>query len=755
MRLAITLLLLFSITGSALSEKINVDSLEVLLSSHNDEDTARVNLLNKIALGYAGIDSAKSARYADMSIELSDKLDYKKGKAGGYFAKGRNIAIRRSHPLSSLYYTLAVDIASRAGILDDACEYRQHLGASYFLDNKIDLAIECHEKNSEICSATGNQILLARSLGSLGMLSRIKGDMFKALEYYYRSLEITTALGDDYVSAATINNIGTVYHSLGNYEKALEHFFQSMKLKEKVGDRKGLINSYLNVGKMYSSLGDNEKSLTYLNKALEIATEFDDHRSLGQCYECFGSVYETVDKAKALEYYHKALAAAREVSFNQTIVTGLVNLGGIYSQLKQYSLAQQYYSEALEKSIQGKRAPYTADIFVKMGLLSYKMKQYSKAIDYSTRGIEIGNQLNLTATKRDGYHNLYLINNARGDHKEAFNNLSLYRQYNDSLNTDKNIKKLAEQEFLYRLDTEKQARIIKMKAEEEVAATRQKTNDILKVSFAIGIGVVTFLIVIIFILYRQKRKKNRLLAIQKAEIEQKHIQLNKLIDGKDKFFSILAHDLKGSFNSILGISDLLSQNIDNYTKEEVEEMAEGIYQSSENTYKLLENLLTLSKANVGIIEYNPSRFVLCDIIRENKSDWEKIASSKQIEVKCSSEGDCNLLADKNMINIVLRNLIINAIKYTNDGGTVEVSVNRKEEGVEITVTDNGIGMSKQTISNLFGMGRTTSSPGTKNETGTGLGLLICKEFVGKHHGKISVESEIGLGSRFTVLLPTG
>jgi len=222
---------------------------------------------------------------------------------------------------------------------------------------------------------------------------------------------------------------------------------------------------------------------------------------------------------------------------------------------------------------------------------------------------------------------------------------------------------------------------------------------------------------------------------------------------KDKFFSIIAHDLKNPFSSIWGFSDLLIQNIDKYDKEKIIRFVNNIKSSAENTYKLLENLLEWARSQTGQIEFEPTELNIYNIVKETINLTENLSATKSINVNFDIDKKLTILADKNMISTVLRNLITNSIKYTNRNGYINIAVEQLENNIKISVTDNGVGISAQTMEKLFKITNKESLPGTEKEQGTGLGLILCKEFVEKHNGKISVESVLGKGSTFWFVLP--
>lgn len=237
-------------------------------------------------------------------------------------------------------------------------------------------------------------------------------------------------------------------------------------------------------------------------------------------------------------------------------------------------------------------------------------------------------------------------------------------------------------------------------------------------------------------------------------IEKRNNELIEINTAKDKFFSIIGHDLKAPFNGILGFSEELIEEIKNKNYDSAEKYAKIVYDSSERAFYLLGNLLEWSQTQTGKISFNPTRFDLANDIVEIIKLLNDRALKKSIVINNEIQ-DCLLVyADKNMISTILRNLISNAVKFTNKGGKISIKAQITENEVIVKITDNGIGISKDRVDKLFTISENFSTSGTENEKGTGLGLIICKEFIEKNNGKLWVESFIGDGTSFYFSLPT-
>jgi len=267
--------------------------------------------------------------------------------------------------------------------------------------------------------------------------------------------------------------------------------------------------------------------------------------------------------------------------------------------------------------------------------------------------------------------------------------------------------------------------------------------------------------------YRLQMVKNRnkqlskLVDIRTSELKQKNKllkkqteELNEVNATKDKFFSIIAHDLKNPFTTILGFSDLLKTNYDTYAENEKKNMINLISESSENIYQLLENLLKWSRSQRGTIEFCPEQTQLKTIQEKVFALLRQNAVQKNIQLISQLEDESlEIYADPQMLETIIRNLVSNAIKFTKTGGQIKVSAKKINGSVVINVSDTGIGIPPQVINRLFNIDSNYSTVGTNNEKGSGLGLILVKEFVSKHNGQIQVESEPGKGSTFSITMP--
>ncbi len=239
--------------------------------------------------------------------------------------------------------------------------------------------------------------------------------------------------------------------------------------------------------------------------------------------------------------------------------------------------------------------------------------------------------------------------------------------------------------------------------------------------------------------------------IELKKSREKLIELNAT---KDKFFSIIAHDVRNPFAGILTGSELLLMGLPLYEKPQIEKSVTRIYDSAKQGFDLLVNLLEWSQTQNEGIKFNPTKLNLKMVAQTSLNLVQELAENKNVLINNQLDSNLSIYADENLLNAVFRNLLTNAIKFTPNAGKITLFARESNAMIEVSISDSGIGMSKNVLENLFKIENKVSTPGTAKETGTGLGLILCKEFIEKHGGKIWVESELDNGSVFKFTVPS-
>lgn len=576
-----------------------------------------------------------------------------------------------------------------------------------------DSSFSCLNTALSIRKRDGSKEGTVTSLNNLALLNIYTADYDKAMEYLMRAIPLAEEIEYSKGKGDAFNLIGIVYYIWGDLNKALDYSTESLKIRTRIGDMDGIGFSNENLGIINMKLGKMDKSLQYHQKALETRKILNEKGGIAGSYSNIGIVFRKQKLYdKALEHLEKSLKIREEIGDARAIGSTLASIGSLYIETNNYTKAL----ECLERS--------------------YRIRKQIRDLRGTISTLKL-------------ISDLY---EKQGNYKESLNYFKLQSAYKDTVFNETNARDIAEVAAKY--GAEKKEREIQL---------LQKDNEVQRKLQGYLISVmllITVLSAVVSLAYRSKKKhnkalneRNREIQAQKEELSKLNTELQSLNANKDKFFSIIAHDLKSPFISLLGYSEFLAKDLDELTPEEIRKYSEGIYESAHSVFKLLDNLLCWSRLNSGHFELNPISFNLSELVDESLSLFKTSAEGKKIRLIGETEPANPVFADKDMVHIVLRNLVSNALKFTKPGGEVKVKINTDGNFREVIVEDTGLGMHPEDIEKLFKIESHYSTRGTRNESGTGLGLLLCKEFVEKNGGKIRVESCLNEGSSFIFTLP--
>jgi signal transduction histidine kinase len=545
--------------------------------------------------------------------------------------------------------------------------------------------------------------------------------------------------------------IGLYYGKTGIYDKALNNYFNAEDNFNKSGNKDLLGRLYGSIGSVYRHLKDYNKSIFYFSKSYSL-TDNKSHKEKSRILNRIGDIHRDLNNIDSSFYYYFASLKIVDLTDSSNIANNLNNLADLHRIKKQYDSSEYYYFKSLDYLSTSNDNGEIAENYSSIALLYLELNQPLKSIENITKSINVFGA-------DSGSYELYNSYNTA---------ISIYRKLNikDSLinylekilvlEKKSSLEKLQKGISAFELEQDLKNKDIELHSLKRESDFKQRINYLLI--------VIIFLAALTgFLLWRQinlKKIENKILVEQKDQInkakdnlEIAYNNINELNATKDKFFSIIAHDLRNPLGSFKEVTRLLNDAYDDFTEQERKEFLEILKSSSENIYSLLENLLEWSMSQKGAIQFNPVKFELNDIVIPTINVLKLSAENKSIQIENNIKNDTIITADPNLMTTVLRNIISNAIKFTSPNGTVKISSITDNNYINISITDTGIGMSPKIIEKLFRIDVNINSLGTSNEKGTGLGLILCKEFIEKHNGKISVESEIGKGSTFLIQIP--
>ncbi|MCX6151167.1 MAG: tetratricopeptide repeat-containing sensor histidine kinase [Ignavibacteriales bacterium] len=633
----------------------------------------------------------------------------------------QNVADSLEKQINNLSGTKKVDLLNQ---LSDIYQYINTKRAIDYAYEGIELAKQINYKKG-----------LAAAYGNVGY-SYVGLNNQKAIENTKIALQMRKEIGDKIGTASSLNVLGIINYYQGDYLIAVEYHLQALKLREEFGDKTKIATSYNNIALVHMALKNYDVALDYLNKALQVRIETGSKSGIGITKDNIGDVYRMMKKYdKAMEYFNEALRINHEIGNTKSEANSLFNIGRVYHELKDYPNALSYYSRAL--AFYKLQAQPKGIANVETGIATtYKEKGDLKAaIKHAEIAIENAQQIKSLDNISIAANILQSSYQQLGNYKKAFTYLTMLKAADDSLKNDEKMKRLNKLE----LDN----KIERMERLQEIELDKQKFfNQILSVVLFF-LGVIA---VLIYWGYRQKKKTN----IQLNELNSKLQQLNST---KDKFFSIIAHDLKNPFNSIINSSKLIVSDFESFEKKELLQFLEIILKSSEAAHNLLENLLLWARSQTGRIKLEKKTFDISSSIYECLDLLSQQSVSKNIKINSTIKENTPVFADQYTTITVIRNLLSNAIKFTNPGGIIEINSRDREKEIIIEIKDSGMGIRKEDLEKLFRIEVSTNRKGTAGETGTGLGLILCKDFIESNGGKIWVESEFMKGSTFCFTLP--
>ncbi len=579
----------------------------------------------------------------------------------------------------------------------------------------IDKTLIYAEEAKELAEKLNFKNGKAESLRLIGIYHDLKAHYSKALESYQKALEINREIGNKKGISYCLNNIGIVYWYKDNHSLALEFFQKSLKINDEIGDKDGISRCLNNIGEIHMKLGNNSQAIDYFHKSLEVKVEIGNRLGYSVCLNNIGEIYLRQENySVALQNFQESLKIRKHFGDNYGICLSYRSIGKIY-------------------------------------LITCN---FSKALDFTLKSLKIANKLELLEIQKDLHEQLSKIYATTKSYKKAYENYILYKELNDSIFNEDYLKKISSLEYQYKFEKEKQVIELKQQKKDAVYTAEVKRQKIVSRSFIVGFILMLVIVALIFRILMVKRKSHKILSKQKEKIDKDNIQLKELNATKDKFFSIIAHDLRGPLGNLKNFGEIIWLSHDDFDDEKRKELLELLTQGAKETYNLLDNLLKWARSNVGGLVCKPAQISVNDIVNENFKILHRNAVTKKISLNNKLDENTVLFADYDMINTVIRNLISNAVKFTPTGGNIDI-ISRKtnDNRIEIGVSDSGIGMNKELISGLFKIETVHTTLGTNKERGSGLGLKLCKEFIEKHKGNIWVESEEGKGSIFWINFP--
>ncbi|MCP4312715.1 MAG: tetratricopeptide repeat protein [Bacteroidetes bacterium] len=596
-------------------------------------------------------------------------------------------------------------------------------------------------------------------------LFKLKGEIYeeimvtdRSLSYYRKAYDEFIKLGNNHEVGICALNLGNIYYELGDFSEAYFFFMQSLNAYEHDADMKGIAQMENNLGIVAHEMGKlNEAERHYL-KAYDI---YQEHGSLSDECRSLNNIglilYDRQYYDSALVYFREAIDLLSEFSdgsdTDQNTLSSLYNnMALAYSDIEEYEKALTCLLKGLALARKADDIYTIGSVYTNLGSIYGKMDRQDSALFYLHRSLKIAKDMKFRHLELEVYNELSGLHAGLGSYASAYNwRLRYDTVYKDLFNENQS-QEIARIRGLYEQQI-KDRQIEQLNSQSQVQRTLNKV-------FIVFIVVIGILIIIITVNLRLKKRANQMLAERNLQISsameklsQSGEEMETLNRSKDRIFSVVAHDLRNPVAAVTGFSELLYENFEEFPVETQKEYLLQIVQGTQRVQNLLENLLVWARSQMKAIKYEPEIIKVKDVVDECVQELKANLDHKKVSCQVKVEKNCEVFADKYMVHTVFLNLIINAVKFSFPGGRIWIGSVVTPEGWSVSVTDEGIGIQPEIQEKLFDSNEGISSPGTSGELGSGLGLVICHEFMEQNRGSIRVESEPGNGSTFFVTLP--
>ncbi|MTI40584.1 tetratricopeptide repeat-containing sensor histidine kinase [Fulvivirga lutimaris] len=613
------------------------------------------------------------------------------------------------------------------------------------LDN-IDTALSLSFKALDMATKMRDSLSMAIAMRSVGAYYNILSRNQEALKYDIEALDLIRKHGDGVQESRYLNNIGEDYYNLDLYNEAFDYYSQSLDAARDAGEELAEVIATYNMGRVLRTMGQNKKAKEYILDAMALSEEIGDLPGIAYAKHDLALIYMSENKFdEALSELDEAYVLSDSLSEDILTPQILVKTATAYDHKGDYRNALKNYDKALDLYKSQNNQSGVGESYYGKGNVTLHMGDVIGAKAYYQQCEKIADDIKDNELMISCYNALSELYEQDRNFESALQYYKKYKQLEDSIFSEKKKEQFAQIQIKYetaRKDIE--IELLNQKEEQQVA--KLKNEEFIR---NILVVILAFTAVLLFSLYKnneKRRKINELLIEQQKEIKSKSKELSSLLEMKDKFFSIVSHDLRSPINALVGILDILHEG--NLTQQELKDVSLSLKVRLDNTRKLLDTLLDWAMLQMNEIKIQKEDIELNKLVESNLAYFREVGD-KKIDFINSVKGEQMVSADRNMLDLIIRNLVSNSIKFTDEGGKVEVTTEfGPKKSLIVLIKDNGIGMSTDQMDKLFDTNTLYTTRGTANEKGTGLGLRLCKEFVERMGGNIWVESVEGKGSTF-------
>jgi signal transduction histidine kinase/Tfp pilus assembly protein PilF len=727
----------------------------------------RIALLNELSETIHHKEPQLALQYAReaylLAIEYQDHVQQIKALLnigdGYYYTKSYDSA----HP----YYQQALNLGKQYGEEALVAKALYFIACAYDMTNSIDSSIFYYQKSINEYESLDMPERISVLSYLMGALYVKNGNKYKALEAYKKSLAITDSLGNQKESAETLNTIGVMYYTWGNYQKAIEYYNLSLQITRSTNNKAGTAQAVNNLGIVYHDMGNLDEALRYYEQSLQIELDMGE-KELQTSYNNIGLIYDNRKQYdKALQYYEKSLAIAEKMDDPIGVSTALNNIGELYAASGQSELAILVMKRSLEIEKQNQDKNGISIAYRNLGEMYFLAGNIDMSQHYNDSSFSLARKMNNPELLQKNYINYYKIFKARGRPDKALAYLEKNIAIKDSLFSENLQQQIADMQGKYELEQkEKEIELLNSKNLLNQLSLKNKQSQLQRQQMILLIlttGIIIILIVLLVLSKQIRQKKQAYLLLDQRNNELERSR-RELLDSKEKaeesdrlkslFLANMSHELRTPLNGILGFTEILRTDL---SDADFREMADIIHSSGKRLLDTLNAIIDLSVIESNKTEVHISAIRLLELITDTTLSFAEAAATKQIQLIIDfSDKDTVIYSDKSILIRMLKILINNAIKYTEKGFVkigAAVTTETAGQQLKLKITDTGIGIPAENLSNIFEKFRQGSEGNARLYEGTGLGLTICRKYVEILDGNIHVESAPRHGSTFTITLP--
>ncbi|NPD44796.1 MULTISPECIES: tetratricopeptide repeat-containing sensor histidine kinase [unclassified Lentimicrobium] len=693
-----------------------------------------------VNLSFGNLNKVDTAVINDW-ISISKKLLFKKPDSASLFLDSIYNASKKidyQYGLYKTYSSKAVIIYMRGDYEQSIYEYEK---AFPYVDENVPFQ-EIRLYNN-----------IAYSLRSLGFQD-------SALLYTRRGSEIALEKGLFDFYQQSVLDIASTYLDMDKYIEAAEYYHIVEKNTESSQDKEYLIKAYSSLAMFYYRIEDFDKSYDFYFQAIKIDENYDELDLLNVNYANLGLLYKDVayDYDSAIYFFRKSIQLVRSYELPRKQLMANINIGNTFIDRNILDSANYYYELVYNDTLLEDFPTYQAAVYTNMGMYHLRNKDYQKARAFLNDGLELSMKYELLRFQKNAHRELSSLDSIQGNHEDALMHYKLFHQISESLKLMEVNNQMAILEYEKFMAKEKYNYELLTKENEN------QNQEIIIQRAVIGTVflMVMVLVVIIVIVSRNRKKINSLntdlqssnhsLGELNKDLMLQRKEMKDLLMSKDRFVSILGHDLKNPFTGLLGLLELMELDWDEMPDQEKKEGIQQLNQSSIQTYRLLEDLLDWGKTQQGLIKAEKEEFKVFNLFHEVKTIFSLQLKKKEIHLEMRAEEGYIVNSDHKLCSQILQNLLGNAIKYSQVGGLISMTLEEQDGQVLICVIDEGIGIPKDKIQGLFKLDCNFNRPGTQNEKSSGMGLLLVKEYANIIGAEIRVESDVNKGTAFCLVM---